>query len=186
MLDARQSVSRNLVDDEGAIQISQVAIDICQQLQEVSTLTESDAQHVVYSPQSVRASIKNKATQQATIYKRATIQLTPQFTPQGEEVYLLVVMAILDQQLKTLIKVDLRDIERISVSSNSPRQLIISMNQLRFTQMTHYAKLEHEDILFKFKACDLTLELNSPPLFNRMPKTQELIEAESRRFNNYF
>ena len=134
-------MSRNLADDESAIQISQTAIDICQQLQEVSALTESDAQHVVYSPQSVRASIKNKATQQATIYKRATIQLTPQFTPQGEEVYLLVVMAILDQQLKTLIKVDLRDVERIAVSSNSPKQLVISMNQLRFTQMAHYAKL---------------------------------------------
>ena len=133
MSESRQSMPRNLGDDESSIQISQVALSICQQLQEVSTLTESDQQHMVFSPQSVRASIKNKSTQQATIFQRATMQLTPQFTPQGDEVYLLVVMAILDQQLRTLIKVDLRDVDRISISSNSPKQLVISMNQLRFT-----------------------------------------------------
>ena len=40
------------------------------------------------------------------------MQLTPNFTAQaGEDIYVLTVYAIIDSQLKTLIRLDLRDIE---------------------------------------------------------------------------
>ena len=48
--DGRANVSRNFLNDESSIQISQVAIDICNQLQEATTVTESDMYNVVFSP----------------------------------------------------------------------------------------------------------------------------------------
>lgn len=42
------------------------------------------------------------------------MQLTPNFTASpGEEIYVLTVYAVIDSQLKTLIRLDLRDIEEI-------------------------------------------------------------------------
>ena len=64
------------------------------------------------SPVRVRISVLNVQTQHKSFFKRATMQLTPNFTAQaGEDIYVLTVYAIIDSQLKTLIRLDLRDIE---------------------------------------------------------------------------
>ena len=39
--------------------------------------------------------------------------------------------------------------------------------------------------MFKFKPCDMTMELANSPNYSLMPVTQESVEAEMKRFNNY-
>ena len=39
--------------------------------------------------------------------------------------------------------------------------------------------------MFKFKPCDMTVELANSSVYSLMPVTQESVEAEMRRLNNY-
>lgn len=81
---------------------------------ELKESEESSFLQQLCSPVRIRLSVLNVQTQHKSFFKRATMQLTPNFTASpGEEIYVLTVYAVIDSQLKTLIRLDLRDIEEI-------------------------------------------------------------------------
>jgi len=90
------------------------------------------------SPIRVCLSVLNVHTQHKSFFKRATLQLTPNFLAQpGEDVYVLTVFAVIDTQLKTLIRLDLRDVEEIvrldpQKSGHKPRFRISQCPSIKF------------------------------------------------------
>ena len=119
----QQAQSRG-VRDEHSIQVSMLALNLQSQLYQMkvqqadaSMQRENDdtsAMQQLCSPVRVCLSVLNVQTQHKSFFKRATLQLTPNYTAQiGEDTYVLTVYAIIDSQLKTLIRLDMRDIDEI-------------------------------------------------------------------------
>ena len=112
---------RGAVKEENSIQVSMLALQLQSQLHQMQVQTASEASREnddgislqqLCSPVRICLSVLNVQTQHKSFFKRATFQLTPNFAAlPGEEIYVMTVYAVIDSQLKTLIRLDLRDIE---------------------------------------------------------------------------
>ena len=128
---------------------------------------DASAMQQLCSPVRVCLSVLNVQTQHKSFFKRATLQLTPNFTAQvGEDTYVLTVYAIIDSQLKTLIRLDMRDIDEIerldaAKSGQKPRFKITQCPSIKYPLQQSAADSSQESTpsIFNGQICEIQIEM---------------------------